>query len=99
MERLKSIKWSALPWGCAAAVLSLNALAADMGDGLDIVGYLRGGLTDTPSSGPPRGHYSLGMDGGMWRLGNEGDLDANIRIRNEILYHEEDARNDRNART
>lgn len=81
MELWKSMKLSLLPWGLAAAVLSQNALSTDMGNGLDIAGYFRGGPTVTQSGSQPRGHYSLGMDGDMWRLGNEGDLDANIRIR------------------
>lgn len=68
-------------WAAAAAALSLDALSTEFGDGLEIGGYLRGGPTATQSSTQAKGHYSLGMDGGMWRLGNEGDLDVNIRIR------------------
>ena len=68
-------------WAAAAAALSLYALSTEFGDGLEIGGYLRGGPTATQSSTQAKGHYSLGMDGGMWRLGNEGDLDVNIRIR------------------
>lgn len=75
------MKLSLLAWGVAAAALSLDARPMDLGDGFDISGYIRGGPTLTEAGGQPRGHYSLGMDGDMWRLGNEGDLDANIRLR------------------
>jgi maltoporin len=68
-------------WGVVAAALSQGAQSTEFADGLEIGGYIRGGPTATQSSSQANGHYSLGMDGDMWRLGNEGDLDANIRIR------------------
>ena len=75
------MKSSQVMWGLAVAALSLNALAIDLGDGFEVSGYLRGGPTATQAGAQQRGHYSLGMDGDMWRLGNEGDLDANLRLR------------------
>lgn len=82
---MKKSRWI---WGVAAAALSQDALSTDFGDGLEIGGYVRGGPTATQSSSQARGHYSLGMDGDMWRLGNEGDLDANIRIRKTFKLEE-----------
>lgn len=51
--------------------MSFDALSIDLGNGLDVAGYIRGGPIATQSGIQARGHYSFGMDGDMWRLGNE----------------------------
>lgn len=64
----------------AAALMALGSvpvLAADLGGGLEISGYTRGGVF----SGTPRGGYSLGGDMQKFRLGNEGDNGFELEIR------------------
>ncbi len=59
------------------ALGSTPVLAADMGDGLELSGYTRGGVF----SGTPRGGYTLGGDMQKFRLGNEGDNGFELEIR------------------
>ena len=59
------------------ALGSTSVVAADMGGGLELSGYTRGGVF----SGTPRGGYTLGGDMQKFRLGNEGDNGFELEIR------------------
>ena len=59
------------------ALGSTVAVAADMGGGLELSGYTRGGVY----TGTPRGGYTLGGDMQKFRLGNEGDNGFELEIR------------------
>ncbi len=58
------------------AASSLPTLAVEV-EGLEILGYTRGGFF----TGTPRGGYSLGGDMQFFRLGNEGDNGFELEIR------------------
>jgi maltoporin len=62
--------------GLLLATTSISAMAVEV-DGLEILGYTRGGFF----TGTPRGGYSLGGDTQKFRLGNEGDNGFELEIR------------------
>lgn len=59
------------------ALGNTSVVAADMGGGLELSGYTRGGVF----TGTPRGGYTLGGDMQKFRLGNEGDNGFELEIR------------------
>jgi maltoporin len=62
------------------SVAATSAQAADLGNGFETTGYLRGGVFSS-AAGMPRGGYTLGGDFQKYRLGNEGDNGIEVEVR------------------
>ena len=67
----------------AAALCAAPALAVEVG-GIDLHGYLRGGIHDGNGTRLPRGGYTLGGEMHKFRLGNEGDAGIEFGLSKEF---------------